>query len=38
MDEAPPTVVHIVLKPDPVIDPVDLLGHGSGGLTQVNPG
>ena len=28
----------IVLKPDPVIDPVDPSGHGSAGLTRVNPG
>jgi hypothetical protein len=28
----------IVLKPDPVIDPVQWSGHGSDGLTRVNPG
>ena len=30
--------VAIVLKPDPVIDPVKWSGHGSDGLTRVNPG
>jgi len=30
------TTVFIVLKPDPVIDPIKWSGHGSDGLTQVN--
>jgi len=30
-------VISIVLKPDPVIDPVKWSGHGSDGLTRVNP-
>ena len=30
-------VLSIVLKPDPVIDLVDPPGHGSDGLTRVNP-
>jgi hypothetical protein len=32
------TVPTIVLKPDPVIDPVKRSGHGSDGLTRVDPG
>ena len=30
-------LITIVLKPDPVIDPVQWSGHGSDGLTRVNP-
>jgi hypothetical protein len=30
-------IITIVLKPDPVIDPVQWSGHGSDGLTRVNP-